>query len=95
MKMNERIMRMLDWPIQQTERLRDWLEKGHRAIYDPPCETNPLGKRCYVTSEKHLSGYRLIVGFESAADCDAAHDFVLAQRKAKTAPETKTWPTPK
>ena len=26
MKLNERIMRMIDWPIQQTERLRDWLD---------------------------------------------------------------------
>ena len=89
MKMNERIIRMLDWPIQQTERLRDWLEEGHRAIYDAPCETNPLGKRCYVMSEKHLSWHRLIVGFDSAADCAAAHDFVLAQRKAKAVAEAK------
>ena len=89
MKMNERIVRMLDWPIQQTERLRDWLEEGHRAVYDAPRETNPLWRRRYVISEKHLSGYRLIVGFDSAADCDAAHDFVLAQWKAKAAPESK------
>ena len=89
MKLNERIMRILDWPIQQTERLRDWLEEGDRAIYDAPRETNPLGKRCYVISEKHLSGHRLIVGFDSAADCDAAHDFVLSQRKTKEAMEAK------
>ena len=89
MKMNERIIRMLDWPCQQLERLRDWLEEGHRAFYDTPRETNPLGKRCYVISEKHLSGQRLIIGFYSAADCDAAHDFVIAQRKAKAAPEAK------
>lgn len=89
MKLNERIMRMLDWPIQQTERLRDWLDEGHHAIYDAPRETSPLGKRCYVISENHLSGYRLIIGFDSAADCNAAHDFVLAQRKSKAAPEAK------
>lgn len=89
MKMNERIIRMLDWPCQQLERLRDWLDEGHRAFYDTPRETNPLGKRCYVISEKHLSGHRLIIGFYSAADCDAAHDFVLAQRKAKAAPEAE------
>ena len=89
MKMNERIIRMLDWPCQQLERLRDWLEKGDDAIYGAPRETNPLGKRCYVMSEKHLSGYRLIVGFDSAADCDAALDFVLAQWEAKAAPESK------
>ena len=89
MKLNERIMRMLDWPIRQTERLRDWLESGDRSIYEARA-TNPLGKRCYVISEKHLSGHRLIVGFDSAADCDAAHDFVLSQRKAKSqAPEAK------
>lgn len=90
MKMNERIIRMLDWPCQQLERLRDWLEEGHHAIYDTPCETNPLGKRGYAISEKHLSGHRLIIGFDSAADCDAAHDFVLAQRKAKAAQEAKS-----
>ena len=89
MKMNERVIRILDWPWQQLERLRDWLEEGGHAIYDSPYETNPLGKRCYVMSEKHLSGYRLIVGFDSAADCDAALDFVLAQWKAKAAPEAK------
>ena len=89
MKMNERIIRILDWPIQQTEQLRDWLEEGHRAIYDSPPETNPLGKRCYLIGEKHLGGYRLIVGFDSAADCAAALDFVLAQGKPKTVPETK------
>lgn len=89
MNINERIIRMLDWPIQQTERLRDWLEEGHRAIYDTPRETNPLGKRRYVMSEKHLNGHRLIVGFDSAADCDAAVDFVLAQWKAKAEPEVK------
>ena len=86
MKLNERIIRTLDWPCQQLERLRDWLDEGHHAIYDTPCETNPLEKRCYVMSEKHLSGYRLIVGFDSAADCDAAHDFVLSQWEAKAAP---------
>ena len=89
MKMNERIMRIIDWPCQQLERLRDWLEEGGHAIYDSPYETNPLGKRCYVMSEKHLSGHRLIVGFDSAADCDAALDFVLAQWKAKATPEAK------
>ena len=90
MKMNERVIRILDWPWQQLERLRDWLEKGDDVIYGAPRKTNPLGKRCYVMSEKHLSGHRLIVGFDSVADCDAAHDFVLAQRKAKAAPEAKS-----
>lgn len=89
MKLNERVIRILDWLCQQLERLRDWLEEGHDAIYGAPRETNPLGKRCYVMSEKHLSGYRLIVGFDSAADCDAALDFVLAQWKTKAAPEIK------
>ena len=31
MKLNERIVRILDWPVKQTERLRDWLEEGMRA----------------------------------------------------------------
>lgn len=89
MKLNERIMRILDWPIQQAERLRDWLETGDQSIYDTRV-INPLGKRCYVISENHLSGYRLIIGFNSAADRDAAHDFMLAQKRlAVSCPESK------
>lgn len=37
---------------------------------------NPLSKRCYTMSESHLSGYRLIVGFESLGDAQAAHSWV-------------------
>jgi hypothetical protein len=33
-----------------------------------------LAKRCYVLSEQHLSGYRVILGFETLIDAQAAHD---------------------
>ena len=31
MKLNERIVRILDWPADQMERFRDWLEEGMRS----------------------------------------------------------------
>jgi hypothetical protein len=32
-----------------------------------------LARKVYVTSERHLSGYRLILGFETLSDVQAAH----------------------
>jgi len=42
----------------------------------------PFAKRCYAMSEPHLSGYRLIVGFERLADVQEAHIFVANQARA-------------
>jgi hypothetical protein len=42
-----------------------------------------LQKACYVMSEKHLSGYRLVLGFETLADAQAAHE-AIAQRQPKS-----------
>ena len=54
-------------------------------------EVNPLAARCYVMSESHLSGYRLILGFETLDAVQAAHEF-LARRvplnARLTAPDT-------
>lgn len=44
MKLNECIMRILDWPIQQAERLRDWLEAGDQSIYDARATGEPEAK---------------------------------------------------
>lgn len=77
MKLNVLIMRALDWPCSMGERLRDWLEAGEKQASQP--EINPLARRCYLMSEAHLSGYRLIVGFESLDDLQDAQEF-LARR---------------
>ena len=42
----------------------------------PEQQPNPFSKRCYTMSESHLSGYRLIVGFEHLEDAKDAHTFV-------------------
>lgn len=66
------------------------LNPGHKGWVEPlyttppsskPAEGgeddgNPLSKRCYTMSESHLSGYRLIVGFESLGDAQDAHSWV-------------------
>ena len=42
----------------------------------------PLAARCYLMSERNLSGYRLIIGFNTLDDVQAAHEWV-----AKGAPQ--------
>ena len=90
MKLNERIMRILDWPVKQTERFRDWLEEGMRAASNNDRETNPLEQRCYLMSESHLSGCRLVIGFESLDDCQDAHDFLIHHYPQRKSPEAKS-----
>lgn len=89
MKLNGRIMRILDWPVKQTERLRDWLEEGMHAASNNDREITPLERRCYIMSEPHLSGSRLIIGFESLDDCHNAHDFLLRHYPQRKLPEAK------
>ena len=43
----------------------------------PVDEISPLARRCYTMSESHLSGYRLILGFETLEDVQAAHEFLI------------------
>ena len=89
MKLNERIMRILDWPVKQTERFRDWLEDGMRSASNNDREITPLEQRCYLMSESHLSGSRLIIGFESLEDCNKAHDFLIHHYPKLKTPEAK------
>lgn len=49
----------------------------------PEQQQNPFARQCYTMSEPHLSGYRLIVGFASLYDVDAAHTFVTNGITAK------------
>lgn len=86
MKLNRLIMKMLDWPCTMFDRLRDWLESGQK-----PEKQNPLSRRCYLTSEAHMSGYRLIVGFDRLEDLDAAHSFLARELKPNV--EAKREPT--
>ena len=71
MRLNTLIIRVLDWPCQIGDRFRDWLEAGKET--ETP---NPLSRRCYLMSEAHMSGYRLIVGFENLEDLQAAHAYI-------------------
>lgn len=48
----------------------------------PAQEVHPLASRCYAMSEPHLSGYRLVLGFETLEAVDAAHTWVANVRKA-------------
>lgn len=48
----------------------------------PEPAPHPIAARCYTMSEPHLSGYRLILGFETLEAVDAAHTWVENVRKA-------------
>lgn len=56
-------------PIQQAEAKTD----------KPAAVRNPFASRCYTMSESHLSGHRLIVGFEKLGDAQDAHEWVARQ----------------
>ena len=38
--------------------------------------TNPLARHAYSCSEPHLSGYRLVIGFETLEQVQEAHQYV-------------------
>jgi hypothetical protein len=45
----------------------------------PSKETvNPLARHAYTFSEPHLSGYRLVIGFETLEQAQAAHRYLAA-----------------
>lgn len=52
-----------------------------------PVEPNPLDRRCYVVSESHLGGYRLILGYETLDAVVAAHEFIVKHSAAAPKPE--------
>lgn len=47
-----------------------------QAASEPVAVRNPFASRCYTMSESHLSGHRLIVGFEKLEDAQSAHEWV-------------------
>ena len=49
------------------------------ATTEPVVSRNPFASRCYTMSESHLSGHRLIVGFEKLGDVQDAHEWVARQ----------------
>ena len=49
------------------------------ATGEPVASRNPFASRCYTMSESHLSGHRLIVGFEKLGDAQDAHEWVARQ----------------
>ena len=49
------------------------------ATTEPVASRNPFASRCYAMSESHLSGHRLIVGFEKLGDVQDAHEWVARQ----------------
>lgn len=54
-----------------------------------PPVVSPLGFHAYAMSERHLSGYRLIVGFDTLEQVQAAHQAVADAGKAAAATLTK------
>lgn len=54
-------------------------EAQQPATGEPVASRNPFASRCYTMSESHLSGHRLIVGFEKLGDVQDAHEWVARQ----------------
>ena len=54
-------------------------EAQQPATPEPVGSRNPFASRCYTMSESHLSGHRLIVGFEKLGDAQDAHEWVARQ----------------
>lgn len=55
------------------------VETQQPATGEPVVSRNPFASRCYTMSESHLSGHRLIVGFEKLGDAQDAHEWVARQ----------------
>jgi hypothetical protein len=49
-------------------------------------QSDPLRKASYVLSESHLSGYRLVLGFETLAEVQAAHNALAMSSTTRGAP---------
>lgn len=47
-----------------------------------PLPSNPLCTHAYAMSEKHLSGYRLIIGFDTLEQVQAAHESLVQMARA-------------
>lgn len=74
-------------------------EHEQPATGEPVASRNPFASRCYTMSESHLSGHRLIVGFEKLGDVQDAHEWVARQgrgdytHQAPSLPDAITPPT--
>ncbi|MGE0110036.1 hypothetical protein [Aquabacterium sp.] len=68
------------------------------ATGEPVVSRNPFASRCYTMSESHLSGHRLIVGFEKLGDAQDAREWVARQGRgdfthpAPSVPDEKPLP---
>lgn len=69
---HEETIRQLRTALQQAEAQQP-------ATGEPVVSRNPFASRCYTMSESHLSGHRLIVGFEKLGDAQDAHEWVARQ----------------
>ena len=72
MRLNQIVWAVLEWPCDKFDKFRDWLLAG-----ELPPKVHPLDKRCYLTSETHLSGARVTIGFESLEDAQEAHELLM------------------
>lgn len=61
------------------ETLRTAIQQAEAKTDKPAAVRNPFASRCYTMSESHLSGHRLIVGFEKLGDAQDAHEWVARQ----------------
>lgn len=52
------------------------IQQAKAKTDEPAAVRNPFASRCYTMSESHLSGHRLIVGFEKLEDAQSAHEWV-------------------
>lgn len=43
---------------------------------------SPLARASYVMSEPHDSGYRVVIGFDTREEADAAHEFLARSSSA-------------
>lgn len=53
---------------------------------------NPLLKRCYTMSEPHLSGYRVVIGFERMEDAQDAHEYIAKLQATQAEPSPRVTP---
>lgn len=64
---------------RQLKAINNAMEGAQPATGEPVVSRNPFASRCYTMSESHLSGHRLIVGFEKLGDAQDAHEWVARQ----------------
>lgn len=71
--------------LAHKDAIHEWAERAKEAEKqlalrpEPGVSRNPFASRCYTMSESHLSGHRLIVGFEKLVDAQDAHEWVTRQ----------------